>query len=449
MALIPLRQLVSQISPFITDVRTKSLYINVFFGLLGRLINLASTFFAIPLALEALGKGDYGVLAVIISITTFFSYADFGLGSSLVNDVAMADSENDLARAKKSISQVWFLLCGIALAIIFVGMLLVSLDLLSVVLPISAGNQTQVVWMTLVAASALGIPLATSQRVFFALRLGGTAQSWTTAARIAVIIGAFVSSIYFRNLYAFAFSFVVMPPFVAALSTAYLFFLKRPDLKPDRSVIDATDMLVRLKDGLKYAFLNVCTFLEVGLDPYFNSLFFSSTIVAEVDLQLRIYMYVPALLSIALAPFWPAVASAQAGGDFKWAKNIIVAASIGVPIVASGSAFFLYANKEAILHWWLHRSIPVSGELSILIPIFSVLQSIGLFQLICLNALGGVRTSASVSFGILVLFLPLKIIALKNGTPASGYEVLLVWYLIKISVFSYAIKRLVDRVGKS
>src|SRR5260370_14367822 len=87
------------------SARTRILLWNMAAAFSGRAINLLSTLIAIPLAVASLGQEQYGALAVVISLTTFFAYADFGLGFAIVNDLAEAEGRGDHEDARRAVSQ--------------------------------------------------------------------------------------------------------------------------------------------------------------------------------------------------------------------------------------------------------------------------------------------------------------------------------------------------------
>src|SRR5260370_36767760 len=81
------------------SARTRILLWNMAAAFSGRAINLLSTLIAIPLAVASLGEEQYGAFAVVISPTTLFAHADFGLDFAMLSELAHPRGRGAPARA--------------------------------------------------------------------------------------------------------------------------------------------------------------------------------------------------------------------------------------------------------------------------------------------------------------------------------------------------------------
>ena len=86
--------------------RTRTLAQNIAAAFSGRAINLASTVITVPLTIHALGPEQMRSIAIVLSLTTFFAYADFGLGLAIVNEVAAAEAKRDHNSVRRAIRRL-------------------------------------------------------------------------------------------------------------------------------------------------------------------------------------------------------------------------------------------------------------------------------------------------------------------------------------------------------
>ncbi len=311
----------------------------------GRAVNILSTFLAIPLAVRTLGEAQYGTLAVIISLTTFFNYADFGLGTALVSELAHMEANGDHVAAKRLISQVWFFLIGCAAAVATLGSVVYANGLTIRLLPGVPADLAGNVWLVLLGSSALGIPLAIAQRIFFALQMGAAGQSWATAGRVGVLIAAMAAAYVSPHLDTFVVAFVLLPNVVAGASTLYLFFRLRPDLRPSIEALSFERLWPRMTTGFTFTLLQLVNFAESGADVILISHFYNPQTVAQYDLLSRLFGYILSVTGMAMWPLWPAASAAVAQRDYGWIVSVRTAGYALVTLISACMALFLWSES--------------------------------------------------------------------------------------------------------
>lgn len=398
---------------------TRVLLINVFAAFAGRGINLASTLIAVPLAVHSLGVERYGLLAVILSLTSFFGYADFGLGSALVTDLAAAEANGDREAARRAVTQVWVLLWVGAIFVIAIGALAARDEILLHFLPGADRGEALRVWGLLVGFSALGLPFVIPGRIYFALQLGAAAQIWGTGSRIAVVVGSFVAAQWAPRLEVFVFVIVGLPVLLSAIMTVHIFFWSHRHLCPVWKDVDLREMPRRFQIGLQFALLHVCAFCELGLDPLLVGTFFSAGVVAQLDLTTRLYNYIPALIQMGTVPLWPAIVKARGSGNHNWATRVIAVSHAVAPVVAVSGSAILHAFLVEALGFWIGSEAHVDSRISAWAAAACVLQSVVIMQLYLLNGLGLIKYSANIALVTIAIMLPAKLLLLQYWGPAG------------------------------
>lgn len=397
--------------------RTGVVFRNIIAAFWGRIVNVLCTLVSVPLAIGALGQEQYGIFAVILSVTTFFGYADFGLGVAVVTELTQAEACGDFEAAQRAVSQVWFFLIGCAVTVAILGGASVSGGLVDRFFPAASGGSLSDAWIILIGASALGIPLGIGQRIFFALQLGATAQAWATAGRISALVGALFAACFWPSVAAFVVGTVLVPNLVAGASVMHLFFRLRPDLRPSLSTLSTEKLGGRVLMGLNFTILHLLNFAESGADTILIAQFYNSRTVAQFDLLTRLFGYVLAIIGMGMWPLWPAISSAVAQGDLKWIWKV---RSIGWKLVSAmslGLATFFAVWSEPLVRLWtgVELTLPESNTLVLSLVCFVTVSNAMSFQQIFLTAFNDISRQTVVAIIIICIIFPLKWILLKNG----------------------------------
>src|SRR5438552_3977583 len=90
---------------------------STFSAAIARGLNLVVSFISVPLAVGYLGRDRYGLWVTISSLLIFLSFADFGLGSSLLNALSDAHGREDRLQAKRYVASAFWLLAIIAVVL--------------------------------------------------------------------------------------------------------------------------------------------------------------------------------------------------------------------------------------------------------------------------------------------------------------------------------------------
>jgi O-antigen/teichoic acid export membrane protein len=98
--------------------------INIGTNWLSSFIGLVISFVILPLLVENLSKGGYGIWVLIMSATKYFAMLDLGIGSSIKRYVSMYDGKNDYQSISEILSSALTLLVGIGLISAMIGVVI-------------------------------------------------------------------------------------------------------------------------------------------------------------------------------------------------------------------------------------------------------------------------------------------------------------------------------------
>ena len=113
-----------EVKKLISVKRNKFIVITGISTLFIKLVTIGISFITIPMTLNYLGNERYGILLTLTTALSLMTFADFGLGNNLINEVSKGYAENDELYLKKSISSTYFLVLFISLLFILLVVLL-------------------------------------------------------------------------------------------------------------------------------------------------------------------------------------------------------------------------------------------------------------------------------------------------------------------------------------
>lgn len=385
------------------DARMRVLIKNVFGSAAARFVNLFITLALVPLTINALSATDYAYFAMAISLSVLAAYADLGMGLAVVNVVAERGVKQTSGRAQRAVSVVWFSLLAIAAC----GLLLTSL----IAAWLNFGMQSESIHQynaMLLAAGCVfaGLPTGLVQRILFAEQKNIQANAWSTSARIISlgVVWALVATNYV-NLLALVFAVIGVPMLIGWLSVLVVFGKKHIDeLRPKWSRYDIRLFRPYLTLGLSFVVLQLAPYVETGIDNLLIGSFIDISLVPAFDVYSKLFTYVPALISIAAYPLWPAIASAKVSGDILWILRVQRIGYISIFLSTFVIALILILFATNVIKVWTNKTLAIELNVIIGFGALCILSSIALFQSMVLNGFGQIKEQLKI-FAIYVPFL--------------------------------------------
>ncbi|HBK84125.1 MAG TPA: hypothetical protein DDZ41_11130 [Flavobacterium sp.] len=333
------------------------------------------------------------------------AYGDLGLGATLVNIVSRF-SKNSVTAEKKhicdNIVSVFFLLCTIS---IFLILILSFLKFLFI-----EDGYISIVWACLLVA--FGIPLSLYQRILFGLQRSHLSNAWSTGGKLISLALIWLASKHLvSNPIGFLIILLGTPALINIIGSLHTihtikvdFEIKISNSRPDKVLIKKN-----LRTGLSYFVLQLVPFIEQGMDVAILSIYASSVEIATLDIHSKLFMYIPALVSVAAFPLWPAISKAYHEKDNVWANNIIRFAYFGTITVTIVLSSLFFINSEIIVTSWVKKELIISESVKLALSIFAVMSSISLIQSILLNAKNLVAFQAKFYITYIVILIIIKI----------------------------------------
>lgn len=404
------------------ESRSARLINNVISSLFFRFFGLIVTILMTPLLVGSLSADQYALFVIIISFSTFVAYSDLGLGMGMVNDLVGCDNE---AR-RKALACVFWVLVFVAFGIIVIGVVVVN---------IFAHEKWQSdTWLTFIILSSIAVPLGLGHRVLFALEKIHISNLCLNIGRAGSLLAVYLVSLQDgAALWVYVLAFLGVPSlmnFGLWIWLSWNFSFVRVGFY--KKVFKGS--LSRIAKGGQFLVLQLAVFFDSIVDVIFIGIFYEGVVVRDFDLLSKIYIYVPAIVSVGLFPLWPSLRSALKEGDSAWVSIVLnrsIVLVVGVSVLVS---LVLYFHIYELVKMWSGIDVMLGKDVVLGLSAFAVLTSVATLQAMYLNAQDEILIQSVVAVLFIGVVALVKLMFLKYLDVGSMVIAGAVVYGVKILV---------------
>ena len=353
-----------------------------------RLAMLLVTLATIRLSIAYLGAARYGLWATITSLTAFLAFSDLGVGNAIISRMSVAFASGERTRAEREVASATTLLAGIGLVVLLVALILLPILPWPRVYNVSglAASEAGPATIALVACFALLIPIGLVQKVQLGFQQGTIANLWTIAGAVLGLILLLAGIAAKLGLPWLVLAVAGGPVITTALNWIQEFFYLRPWLRPRLSNVDLQVGIRLAQTGFLFLGLQLAAAVAFSSDNFIATQLLGPVAVAQYSVTQRVYIVLPALLSVAAVALWPAYGEALHSSDRAWIRRTLVQSTVfAVGLTAVGSLIIL-AGSHLIFGFLIGPALVPSLALSLGFVVWSILYAFGSVASMLLNA---------------------------------------------------------------
>lgn len=362
-----------------------------------RATSLLTVLVSVRLIVNHFGAERYALWAIITSTVTLLVFADFGIGNGLLNAISASDGKNDQQAAVSHVSTGFFVLLFVALFGAFTLWLLYPLvpwqrifNLRSPTAVREAGPATAIFIVCFLAQ----LPLGVVQRIQLGYQEGFFTQLWSAAGNLLGLAGLLAVIRFHVGLPFLVLAVAGAPVLAGLLNTVTVFGFQRPWLKPRLDYIsrDAASRLLHL--GFLFFIMQIAGAVGYQTDNLIIAQVLGAAAVAQYAVPFRLFAVIPAILSMLIAPLWPAYAEASSRGDVDWIKATLKRSMLlGLAVVIPAN-LLLVGLARPIIRLWVGSQIVPSFLLLTGLATWSILSGVSGPLAMFLNGIGFIRVQA-------------------------------------------------------
>ena len=303
-------------------IKTKK---NVVLIAIYRGLSILITFLLVPITLNYVDSGTYGIWLTLSSIVGWISFFDIGINNGLKNRLTEALAKNDSQLGKTYISTTYAMLSIIFFPLLVLLMLIIPhIDWNSLLNIQDYSGQGLSAAMCIIAAFfCLNFILSTINVVIFAHQDPADASLCTLFQQVVSLLVIYLLTLTTEgSLVNLCIGLCLSPLIVISLYNIILFKGRYKDLSPSIKCVDFKRIPDLLKLGLKFFVIQFAGVIQFQLVNFLIIRNFGSDEVTSYNIAYKYFNILFMLWSILITPIWAAVTDAKIRKDFDWITNM-------------------------------------------------------------------------------------------------------------------------------
>lgn len=379
-------------------------------NIVSKSLSLVVLYVSVPLTIHYLGTERFGIWMTLASLIGFLGFLDFGIGSSLLNQVAYSAAKEPRERLRRLITHGLLLLTGLGIVLMAFLLCAARFSRLEGLFNVSNNvdpNELRTAAYTLAILIGLSLPIVGLQRVLWGLQRAFVYHFLVAAGSLASLVLLFVLAKHHAHIYALLLATYGLQ---LVATVPLLGFLYREGLIGaldwEEFVRDAKELLGH---GVLFFILSIGGAVAWDSDYIIISNVVGAGAVAVYAVAVRMFQLVELPLQMANAPLWSAYADAMAHGSHGFLRKTLGKAVLLTVVAALLGAGILVAFHGFIIHVWIRQAVILPLYLTYSMALWIVIRSGGNAFAMYLNGVRVVIPQVVVVIVFCIFALPLKI----------------------------------------
>lgn len=376
-------------------------------------LSMIVSYLYVPIVLNYLGVEKYGVWSTILTILSWVSYFDIGIGNGLRNRLTESISKKK-QDGEKLVSSAYAFIAAIMICLIIVFSAIASCMNWNKILGVSdIGENLKVIVILAVAFVALNFILSLCKNILYAYQKAAYVSVMELATQIINLSGVLIASLFTKSSL-FCMTCIYGTSMLSVnIITSIVLYLKHHDLIPRVKMIDFSVGKDLTNLGLKFFIIQICALVLFTTDSLIISMIYGASDVTPYSTVNKLFTAISSVYTALLAPIWSAVTKAKAEGNYNWLNHIIKKLNLlMIPFFAG--AFILAAIFQPLSKWWLQKDLLYSDGLIAFGCAYAILTIWCNTYSYIANGLELMRMSMTVSIIQAIVNIPLSIFLAVN-----------------------------------
>ena len=387
---------------------------NIISSSLLKIFGLGLSYIVVPITLSYLNNEKYGVWLILLSMLSWISFMDIGLGNGLRNRLTESLSNNDIRSAKEYISTAYAMMVMIASVLLFALIIVVLLaDWNSIfnTKDIAEKELTLTVIIVIVFFMANFI-LSLSNQLFYSVQ-----ESAFTGLTVVLLNGTLLfiililskktdGSLIFLSL-AYGLAMVIS----GALMTA-LFFFRYKMLKPSLKYIKKDKINNILQLGISFFIIQISAVIIFTTDNMIITQLFGPSEVTAYNIVKKLFNIIIMGHTIVVTPLWSAYTEANSKKDFAWMRLTLKRTNYLMVLIIVAISSLILLSKP-IINIWIGKYVEIPVGLVLAMALYTLVHVWNNNYSYLLNGIGRVRISSFVATLGAIINIPVSVFLAK------------------------------------
>lgn len=374
-----------------------------------KVVAIGCSFLLIPMTLGYLGKEQYGIWMTILTVLSWISLCDLGLGNGMRNAVTAALAENDTEKVRKSISTAYFMLFGIVCILILVIFLFSDLiNWQSFFNTQSLSNSyLRTVIVFVVISCLINFVIALINQVVNAYQKSSLTVINQLIANFMSLLATYVvvkisSNELFLIVCVYSLSLILSNVLIS-----FYFYSKNKNIIPSIKYFRWENTKKISNVGIKFFIIQISGLILLVKDNIIITQFLGPEYVTDYNLVFKMFSIFILVMNLLMNPLWSAYGDAFARCDYFWIKKTVNKMNIIILFMGIGIVFMAFFAQK-IFYLWI-GNVHIDNMLMYLMGIYTFIFVWNNAYSAFINATGKLRFSLYVTILLVIINVPISI----------------------------------------
>lgn len=394
----------------IKNYKISKIKINIILTFLFKILALSISFILVPITINYLNVELYGIWLVIISIMSWVTFFDIGLGNGLRNKLAESIAKGDKNLAKRYVSTAYATISVIVFFILINFLLVLPFINLNKIFNTHSISNIELmkVFSVVVFFFLLNFILSLSNQVFYAyqesalISIGQFFFNLFTLLTVCVLTYLEHGNLFYLGI-SYGFSMLI-----SNLLVNCYFFKKHKDIFPSIKYIDPNKINDLLTLGIKFFVIQIAVLVIFTTDNIIISYILGPEHVTSYNVVFRLFSIVSIIHGIILTPFWSAFTDAYVKGNILWIKRTLIKLNLLIIPLSIMVVILIFFNRD-LINIWIGHEIIYSDSLVLLMGIYTIINIWNNTYSYFLNGAGKIEIQLFISIIGALINIPLSI----------------------------------------
>lgn len=404
----------------------------------------------VPLTLGYVSSDLYGIWLTLSSIIMWLNFFDIGFTLGLKNKLTEAIALGDMQRGKVLVSTTYFMMIAIFIPLcILLEMIIPHINWASF-LNVTGNYNPDIIKTLHILAACL-----CAQMIVNVLTAVLAAYQKVALSSAFPVIGNFISLFIILlltkycppSLSLLALAVSTIPIFVIIIASFILFSSSFKAVAPSWNFVKKKQIKDLFNLGSKFFLIQAQI---VVLYQCTNILISNLSGPSDVTSYNIAYKYITIsmmILTIIMAPLWPAFTEAYTKNDYSWMKNVynkMCKLWGGLTVIV----ILMIIVSPIVYQLWIGEKAHVPLIMTVLIGIYTIVHSWDIIQVNMINGIGAIKLQTYMTLIGLIVHIPLSLFL---GRYVSCYGVIISMIVINMiysTTFTIQIRKILNKTAK-
>ena len=360
----------------IIDTSEKNINKNIALGLIYKPVSMILSYLYIPVVLAYLGDEKYGVWATVLSVLSWISLFDIGIGNGLRNKLAENFKHYDGEKTRRYISSAYIMLSSIVFSLMIIIVVIFSFVNWNSFFKVGTDfdDNLKMVMEISVVCMCVSFLMSICKSVYLALQKNHITNLMGVVQQILMLVSVVVLARCSNgNLVFVAIAYGISNLVVELLFTVRLFRLNA-DFRPSIRYFGQNEAKATTGLGIQFFIIQIASMVLYATDNIIITQICGPAEVTPYTTANKLFSMITAVFSIMIAPYWSAITMRMADRDIDGIKRAQKKMQLLWGLAVIGCIVLVVIFKP-VVRIWLQRDMVFQRGLIPLMAVYAIIYT--------------------------------------------------------------------------